>query len=151
MRPIDGALGRYPVSISVTVAWGEMDSFQHVNNIVYARWIESGRVTYMNRLGYMKGKVGDGIGPILGRIQIDFRKPVTYPDKLRVDVTVKKMGRSSLTLGYRIYSHVQKLEVATGEDVVVMVDYRTGETTPLDAALREAILELERSSSHERA
>jgi acyl-CoA thioester hydrolase len=146
---MDEELGRYPVSISVAVAWGEMDSFQHVNNTVYARWVESGRVAYMNRLGMMKGKVGDGVGPILGRLQIDFRSPVTYPDKVRVDVTVTKLGRSSVTMAYRIWSTAQRLEVATGEDVVVMVDYRTGKTTPLDPALRAAIVELERSAPRE--
>jgi acyl-CoA thioester hydrolase len=146
---MDEALGRYPVSIHLQVAWGEMDAFQHVNNTVYARWVESGRVAYMNRLGLMRGKVGDGVGPILGRVQIDFLRPVTYPDKIRVDVTVTKLGRSSITMAYRIWSSAQKLEVAKGEDVVVMVDYRTGKTTPVDAALRGAIAELERSAPHE--
>lgn len=146
---MDEALGRYPVSIHLQVAWGEMDAFQHVNNTVYARWVESGRVAYMNRLGLMRGKVGDGVGPILGRVQIDFLKPVTYPDKVRVDVTAVKLGRSSITMAYRIWSSAQKLEVAKGEDVVVMVDYRTGKTTPIDVALREAIAELERSAPHE--
>ena len=146
---MDESLGRYPVSIHLQVAWGEMDAFQHVNNTVYARWVESGRVAYMNRLGLMRGKVGDDVGPILGRVQIDFLKPVTYPDKVRVDVTVTKLGRSSITMAYRLWSHAQRVEVARGEDVVVMVDYRTGKTTPVDAALRAAIAALERSAPHE--
>lgn len=32
------APARHPVSVLIPVAWGEMDAFQHVNNVVYARW-----------------------------------------------------------------------------------------------------------------
>lgn len=38
---MDAALGRYPVSVSIPVAWGEMDAFQHVKNVVYARLREA--------------------------------------------------------------------------------------------------------------
>ena len=47
------ALGRYPVSVTIPVAWGEMDAFGHVNNVIYARWIESARVEYSRRIGLM--------------------------------------------------------------------------------------------------
>ena len=43
MEPAE-ALGRYPLSITIPVAWGEMDAFQHVNNVSYVRWLETGRI-----------------------------------------------------------------------------------------------------------
>jgi acyl-CoA thioester hydrolase len=41
----------YPVVIYIPVAWGEMDSFQHVNTIVYFRYFESARILYSEMLG----------------------------------------------------------------------------------------------------
>ncbi|MDT5062333.1 MAG: acyl-CoA thioester hydrolase [Acidobacteriota bacterium] len=40
----------YPVVIVIPVAWGEMDSLQHVNNIIYFRYFESARMAYFNKL-----------------------------------------------------------------------------------------------------
>ena len=140
---MNDALGRYPLSVTIPVAWGEMDAFAHVNNVVYARWIESARVAYFTRLGLMDRKVTDGIGPILGRIAIDYRRPVTYPDTVRVEVTTTKIGKSSFTMAYRVWSTGQRAEVATGEDVIVVFDYRAARTTPVDGPLRDAIVALE--------
>jgi acyl-CoA thioester hydrolase len=120
-----------------------MDAFQHVNNVVYARWLETARIAYFTRIGLLERMRSEGIGPIVGRIAIDFRRPVTYPDTVRVDATTKKLGRSSITMGYRIWSTDQQAEVATGEDVIVTVDYRSGRTTVVDDPLRAAILGVE--------
>jgi len=120
-----------------------MDAFHHVNNVVYARWVESARVAHFTRIGIMEPPRADGVGPILGRITIDFRRPVTYPDTIRVDATVTRTGTSSFTMAYRIWSTAERTEVATGEDVIVVFDYRTGRSTPVDDVLRAAILSLE--------
>ena len=136
-------LGRYPVSVEIPVAWGEMDVFQHVNNVAFARWVESARVAYFARLGLMRPGREEGVGPIVARIAIDFRRPVTYPDTVRVDATIRSIGRSSLTAAYRIRSTAQRAEVATGEDVIVIFDYATGKKAHVDERLRDAIVALE--------
>ncbi len=150
MPRMDDALGRYPLSVTIPVAWGEMDAFHHVNNVVYARWIESARVAYFTRLGLMDRQRTDGVGPILGHIAIDYRRPVAYPDTVRVEVTTTKIGRSSFTMAYRVWSTDQRAEVATGEDVIVLFDYRAARTTPVDGPLREAIVALEATATRER-
>jgi acyl-CoA thioester hydrolase len=145
MPGMDHTLGRYPVSLTIPVAWGEMDAFQHVNNVAYARWVESARVAYFTRLGLM------GPGPILARIAIDYLRPVTYPDTVRVDATMRAIGKSSLTVGYRIWSVGQQAEVASGEDVIVIFDYVTGRKARVDEALRAAIAALEATAKPGRA
>ena len=42
---------QYPVSIEIKVKWGEMDAFQHLNNIVYIRYIEDSRIDLFEKLG----------------------------------------------------------------------------------------------------
>jgi acyl-CoA thioester hydrolase len=140
---MDHGLGRYPISITVPVAWGEMDAFQHVNNVTYARWLESARIAYFTAVGLLQRMRDEGVGPILGRLAIDYRRPVTFPDTVRVDATVAKIGKTSLTMRYRIWSADQRAEVATGEDVIVLFDYRAARSTPVDDALRAAIVGLE--------
>ena len=49
--------------IEIPIAWGEMDSFQHVNNAAYFRYFESARILYSEKLGLHKHKDETGIGP----------------------------------------------------------------------------------------
>jgi acyl-CoA thioester hydrolase len=137
------SLGRYPVSVEIPVAWGEMDAFQHVNNVAFARWVETGRVAYLTRLGLMQRVESEGVGPIVARLAIDYHRPLRYPDSVRLDVTTRSIGRTSLHMGYRIWSTRLQVEAATAEDVVVMLDYRVGRPCPVDETLRAAILALE--------
>ena len=71
---------------------------------------------------------------------------MTYPDRVRVDVTVTRIGNSSFTMGLRIFSEAQQAVVATGEQVMVVYDYAAGKTAPVGDALRAAIERLERAS-----
>lgn len=134
---------RYPVSVAIPVAWGDMDSFQHVNNVVYARWLETARMIYFERVGLVRRVKEEGVGPILARTIIDYRRAVTYPDTVRVETTVSRVGGSSFTMAFRVRSEAQDAEVATGEQVIAHYDYRAGRTAPLDDALRAAIAALE--------
>ena len=34
----------------VTVHWGDMDALGHVNNVIFFRYVESGRISYFNEL-----------------------------------------------------------------------------------------------------
>jgi acyl-CoA thioester hydrolase len=133
----------FPVSASIPVAWGEMDAFQHVNNVVYARWLETARMLYFERVGLVKRVRETGVGPILARTVIDYRKAVTYPDTVRVEVSVTRVGGSSFTMSFRVRSEAQGAEVATGEQVIVIYDYRAGKTAPVDDVLRREIAALE--------
>lgn len=134
---------RWPVSIELPVVWGEMDAFQHVNNVVYLRWFESARIAYFEATGMMDRMKQTGIGPILARATLDYRRPVTYPDRVKVECTVASIGTTSFVMKYRITSAHQNAVVAEGDSVVVMVDYRSGQKVPVDEALRGAIQSLE--------
>ena len=76
---------------------------------------------------------------------------MTFPDTVRVEITTTKIGRSSFTLGYRIWSEAQRAEVVIAEDVIVVMGYRTSRTVPVDAPLRDAIASLEASAATPRA
>src|SRR5256885_557267 len=45
-------LAQFKVVIDQPVAWGDMDSFGHVNNVVYFRYFENARVEYFRRIGW---------------------------------------------------------------------------------------------------
>jgi len=140
-------VNRWPVTVELPVQWGDMDSFAHVNNVVYLRWFESARIVYFERAGILERLATERVGPILARQTIDYRLPLQYPDTLRVATTVIKLGKTSFTMGLRMRSRAQGRAIAAeGESVVVMMDYRAGRKIQLWEELRRRIEDLEASA-----
>ena len=123
----------------------------HQNNTVFLRWFETARIAYLERVGIHAAVERDAVGPILARQSIDYRLPVTYPDRVRVATTVTRLGTRSFVMAFRITSRNEPDQVAAeGEGVVVMLDYGRGQTVPLGEALRAAILAFEATGSESR-
>ncbi len=139
------SFGRYPVTARLPVQWGDLDSFAHVNNVVYLRWFESARIAYFRAAGVLARMETERVGPILARGTIDYRIALGFPDQVRASATVLKLGNTSFTMGLRMTSEQNgEAVVAEGENVIVMVDYRSQQKIPLWDELRESIEALER-------
>lgn len=140
---MDDLLAGYPVILPIDVAWGEMDAFQHVNNVAYFRYFESGRVKYMDATGAMADMEQTGIGPILHSIGCRFRFPLTYPDRIRVGVRVTELSADRFVIHHRVVSDRHGRVAAEGDGVVVMFDYRRNQKAAVPDFLRAAIDRLE--------
>ena len=44
---------RYPYTMEQDLVWGDMDAFQHLNNVAYFRLFESVRIAYFEKLGIL--------------------------------------------------------------------------------------------------
>src|SRR5438128_1308755 len=117
-------LAGYPVIVELPVVWGEMDSYRHVNNVVYFRYFETGRVEYMRRLGWPEIEKQTGVGPILASTQARFRRALTFPDTISVGTRIIDVSADRFTLDHRIVSHTQQVLTTEGQGVIVAYDYR---------------------------
>jgi acyl-CoA thioester hydrolase len=136
---VERLLDGFPVVIEVPVAWGEMDAFEHVNNIVYFRYFESARMACFERLGMGERLRETGIGPILHSTSCRFRVPLTYPDTISVGTAVTGVGADRFGMTYRVVSHAHARTAADGEGTIVMYDYRAGEKASIPDDLRERL------------
>jgi acyl-CoA thioester hydrolase len=78
---------------------------------------------------------------ILASTTCDFRKPVEWPQKLRIMAGASHIGNTSFTMVYRIEDESGAV-VAEGTSVQVMYDYTAGHKVPIPAPVRSAIEEL---------
>jgi len=136
-------LKSYPVIIDIPVAWGEMDAMQHVNNIVYFRYIESVRMAYFERLGLLNRLSETGVGPILAWTSCRFRRALTYPDTVSVGTRVTKIDADRFTMETLIVSHSMNDVAAESEGIVVTFNYREQKKTPIPPEIRQRIEQLE--------
>ncbi|MFO0737010.1 MAG: thioesterase family protein [Labilithrix sp.] len=124
-------------SVSIPVAWGEMDAYGHVNNAVFLRWLETARIRWFEDVAYPEA---DGkTGPVLRTALVEYLLPVKYPDTVQVTARPTKLGRSSVTLAYEVTSDAQRVVVAKGESVVVFADFVAGGSVPLPDDARARI------------
>jgi acyl-CoA thioester hydrolase len=128
--------------VPVDVAWGDMDSYGHVNNVVYFRYFENARIPWLERVGWMRSREETGLGPIIASTSARYRRPVEYPDRLLVGVRAKEVQADRVVIEYRLVSDKANAVAADGEAVVVSYDYRNGKKCPIPDAIRAAILEL---------
>jgi len=136
-------LVNFPVVISWPVQWGDQDSFSHVNNTVYFRWFESGRISYFERLGVSHTLSDAGPGPILASIKCNFRRPIGYPDTVHIGTRVTKVGNSSLTIAQTVFSERLQTIAAEGDSVIVLFNYHAQKSTRVPDDLRSKIATLE--------
>jgi len=136
-------LAGFPVVLSLAVQWGDQDAFQHVNNTVYFRWCESARIAYIERIGLTDLMARERIGPILASITCNYRRPLTYPDTVRVGARITRLGRSSMTMEHRVTSDAADNVAADAESTLVVFDYARQAPHPIPDAVRAAIAALE--------
>lgn len=123
-----------------TVAWGDMDAFQHVNNVMYYNYAQNARIYYNTCLGLFDKDTASA----LVASSCHYIKSVTYPDTLWIGVRIKKVGNASVTHEYIYYSTAMQTIIAKGESVLVYLHKSTGDKKPIDADKKAAIRQLEK-------
>ena len=136
-------LAGFPVVVVEDVSWGDMDSFQHVSNIVYFEYFQNARIDYMTRLGWFALMKRQGLGPIVASTQARFRRPVFYPDRLHIGARVIAIAEDRITFEHRVVSERWADVAAEGQCVIVSMDYNAQAKVALPASVRELIEVLE--------
>jgi acyl-CoA thioester hydrolase len=120
----------------IEIRWRDVDAYRHVNNAVYATYLEECRDEWAVRALGAAGNVWDYV---LARVAIDFREELTQDDDdVVVSCRLVRIGTSSLTLR----EEIRKLDgtlAAEAEAVLVARDGDTGRSRPLTDAEREAL------------
>ena len=109
----------------IDVRFRDVDAMNHVNNAVYATYIEQARTEYYRDV---LSADATAIPTVLASVSINFRHAVTLTDEaVTVGLDVADIGRSSVTMTYEIRTGGQV--VADAETTVVRLDPDSGEPT----------------------
>ena len=131
----------FPIEVKISVAWGDMDAFGHVNNVQYIRYFETARVKYFDNM--MTGDDSKSpIQPVLATLTANYKAPVVYPDTLTCKIGVTKMGNSSLQMCCEMYNQ-NGLLVVEAFCTIVMFDFIKGKPTGIPDKVRNYIERIE--------
>lgn len=131
----------YPIKTKITVAWGDMDAFGHVNNVMYLRYFETARAKFFEEFAnLLSGK--EKVGPVLASVTCDYKRPVVFPDELSIHLGIKKLGNASVVMACEMYSAKVGL-AATAECTLVMFDFVDKRPVGLPKVFREYLQEIQ--------
>ena len=105
----------------IEVRYAETDQMGVVYHANYLVWLEIGRTHLINELGFSyAGLEKDGYISPVTNVNIDYRLPVTYGDKVKVRTWIAKYGKLRTTYGYEIVLPDGRISsTATTDHVVV--------------------------------
>ena len=127
--------------MSMPIRWGDMDAFGHVNNTVYFRYMESGRIAFLEQAA------GDldlqGVGPVIVTAYCSFPRQLKYPGEIEIRTFASSPGRSSFEVTHeiRMVDADGNAEVvhAEGGGKVVWIDFAAEKSVPLPERVRELL------------
>src|SRR5512135_2948928 len=100
-RKPEPQLADYPHQVSDVIRYGDLDPQGHVNNAVFATYLESGRVAM-----FRDKDLGIGVENatfVLVRQEIDFLRELRWPGEVVIGTALSKLGRSSFTVAQVIF------------------------------------------------
>jgi acyl-CoA thioester hydrolase len=136
-------LAQFPVVSEIDVGWSDMDSFDHVSNLVYFRYFQDARLMYLERTGWLATKRERGLGPILKSTSATYRKPLKFPDRVWVGARVIDLQSDRMTFEHKVVSRAWDAVACEGTAVIVSYDYRNEVKCPLPEVVRRALEDLE--------
>ncbi len=128
----------YKLEIKIRIDWSDLDMYQHVNNLTFMRFMQSGRVNFWEATNLSKIFEETNRGPMLVSSHCDFKKSLYYPGTAIVKTTLAFLKNSSFGLDHIILNDNYEI-CAQGRDVAVCYDFNIGETYNIPGDLREVM------------
>lgn len=114
-----------------TVRFRDLDSLAHMNNAVYATFVEQARIAFLSPQG------ADVQNMILARLEIDFRSPVELGEVVEIEVKPTRIGTKSFDLDYVLRAGDRV--VAEAKTVLVAYDYERAQSVELPNDWKERL------------
>lgn len=121
-------------STDLQVRFRDIDAMGHVNNAVYATYLEQARTEFFSEV--LSENLAD-VPTVLARLELSYERPITLGQSVTATVDVPRLGESSLPIEHEILADGER--AATGESIQVFVDPDTGESRPIPERVRERI------------
>lgn len=123
----------YPYTTEVDVRFRDLDMMGHVNNAVYATYLEEARVAYYDDV---LSVTVDELSFVLANLEIEYRRPIKHGEEVRIGLRTAGISDRSMTTEYLIEADGDA--AATAESVQVAVD-ENGDPTEVPDDWRKEI------------
>ena len=128
---------KYAFQTPLKVAWGDMDIQGHVNNVAFARYFETARAEFYERLkrdtGYERPH---DVMSVMNRLEMDYRRQVKFPAALEITVGLIEVTSRTYWMGGSMWSEEGEC-VATGVSHHIWIDPTSGRPVRMPESFRK--------------
>ncbi|PAV27096.1 thioesterase [Tamilnaduibacter salinus] len=126
-------------TLTLSLRWGDQDSYGHANNTVFFRFFEEARITWLSEAGL--NTQAEGTGPIIIKTSATFLRELNYPANVTIETYAGKAGRTSLETWHRVLDADSSDQYGEGDAKIVWFDHETRRSCPLPDELRKLAAE----------
>jgi acyl-CoA thioester hydrolase len=126
--------------VELSLRWGDSDSFQHINNVVFFRLLEEARARIIPESGPGSTLLQNGL--VVREQSLTYLVPLHYrKEEIAVGMTVDHIGGSSFRLACRIFDPTSSVVFAEGFVSLVAYDFEATRPRKLTPPEREWLSE----------
>jgi acyl-CoA thioester hydrolase len=124
-----------PFTLQTRVLFIDTDASGRIHNTAMFRYFEAAETEFLRRLG-IEYKASSYAFPRV-HVECDFMFPIVYDDLIGVEISLTKLGNSSMRFGFRTFKSGDL--AAKGVVVMVCIDRTTKKSITIPKELREKL------------
>src|SRR5436305_8380000 len=121
--------------MGITVQPADIDGQNHVNNIVYLRWVQEIATAHWESLADADAR--SAIGWVVVRHEIDYKMATNLGDEILLRTWVGQASRLKFERFTEVRRKIDNVLLAQARTLWVPVDSRTGKPTRVSVEVRE--------------
>ena len=130
------SLKKYPIHVKMETRWRDLDAFGHVNNAVYATYIESARVSLLNSWKIPRSNKGKSI--IMASLKINYHSQLKHPTSLVLGQKIIRLGRTSFDIETVVFDSSDNRVICSALVVVVCFDFDSQSSVEVYDSIKQA-------------
>lgn len=116
-----------PLIYEMRVPSCDVDSFGHVNNSIYLRYLEAARNEYMLRRGLVFADFERwGAGPVLISAKLEFKQPCHTDDELAISGALSRRGHTRFRIFHEVLRSSDRILACRAELEFAWVQLASG-------------------------
>jgi acyl-CoA thioester hydrolase len=121
------SIADYSYHYKLKTSWQAIDTFGHVNNVVFLTYLEDERIMYFKRWNVTEKKRS----LIVASIKIDTLRQIEHPSDLIVGQKISRIGNSSFDNQSAIFLNNDPKPAANSVVSCVCFDYQQSKSVPV--------------------
>ncbi len=120
-------------SIPIRIYYEDTDAGGITYHANYIRYGERGRTEFLRHLGFSNSGVRDthGVFFVVKHIEVEYHKPTTLDDLLRMDTAIKEIRNTSFIMNHTIFRPEKDGDILIAQLRVVLVCVDTNTIKPV--------------------
>lgn len=125
--------------ITLRIDWSELDTFGHVNNVMFMKYVQAARLNYAEHIGLMELHRTKNIGFMVAETNCRFKKALHFPGNVHIVTRQISLKNTSFSLEHTITNDANEL-VAIATDALVVFDFTKNEKHVIPEEIKEKML-----------